>query len=428
MRGFQSKLSAKSTAKRMLFIRGDLRSRTGYARAARALIELIPSSFSVLGVDIHPDPNDCGQAPPVSIIDDATLFAMVREATVKPIVLHYTGPDDFIHVAGAYNVGSFYWETAAIPFVRAWPIKLNFMDAIWSPTAFIEEFIRSAGFEGPTGIVTWPHDFSFVPEREIGKIVELDVQTVPFILHQPNQLSYLPMSFNKLRQQSKNLFLVVQSVAPRKGTRLLLREWRDYILSGHPQDVLLLRLSFRHSSDISNDPQAYFAEMLRDAGFRPGETPQLAVITEAISDSLMQHLFRRCDAFVSATFGEGFGGPIVEALQQGCPVIVPRHTGIVDLVAASYPLTIATQSKVVGLMGGIPAYPPSSNWHIPLPGAISQKLQEFAAMPARTRAKIAMDARDHAAGFCSLTTVRRHLAAELTKLVNARPAPEKPVM
>ena len=142
----------------------------------------------------------------------------------------------------------------------------------------------------------------------------------------------------------------------------------------------------------------------------------------------MQHLFRRCDAFVSATFGEGFGGPIVEALQQGCPVIVPRHTGIVDLVAADYPLTIRTQSAIVGLMGGIPAYPPSSNWHIPVPGAISQKLQEFAAMPARTRAKIAMDARDHASRFCSLHAVRRHVAAELTKLVNARLAAKEPLM
>ena len=269
MSGFQTMLSAKTNAKRTLFIRGDLCSRTGYARAARALIELIPNSYSVLGVDIHPDPNDCGQLPPVPVIDDATLFAMVREATVKPIVLHYTGPDDFIHVAGAYNIGSFYWETAAIPFVRAWHIKLNFMDAIWSPTAFVEEFIRSAGFEGPTGIITWPHDFSFVPDRVIGKGISLDVQTVPLILHQPNQLSYLPMSFDKLRQQAKNIFLVVQSVAPRKGTRLLLREWRDYISSGHPQDVLLLRLSFRHSSDMAGDPQAYFAEMMRDAGFRP---------------------------------------------------------------------------------------------------------------------------------------------------------------
>jgi glycosyltransferase involved in cell wall biosynthesis len=428
MRGFQTALSEKSKAKRALFIRSDLRSRTGYARAARALIELIPNSYSVFGVDIHPDPNDCAQLPAVPIIDDATLFTMVREATVRPIVLHYTGPDDFVHVAGAYNVGCFYWETAAIPFVRAWPIKLNFMDAIWSPTTFVAEFIRSAGFEGPTGTVTWPHDFSFIPDRAVGKPVELDVQTVPFILHQRNELSYLPLSFDKLRQQSKNLFFVVQSVAPRKGTRLLLKEWRDYILSGHPNDILLLRLSFRHSADIYNDAQAYFAEMMRDAGFRPGEMPQVAVITEAISDSLMQHLFRRCDAFVSATFGEGFGGPIIEALQQGCPVIVPRHTGIADLVAANYPLAIPTHSAIVGLMGGIPAYPPSSNWHIPVPGAVCQKLQEFAAMPPRTRGKITEDARAHASQFCSLNTVRRHVAAELTKLVTAGLAPAKTLM
>ena len=206
MKGFQAALSEKSKGKRALFIRGDLRSRTGYARATRALIELIPSSYSVFGVDIHHDPHDCAHSPAVPVIDDATLFAMVREATVRPIVLHYTGPDDFIHVAGAYNIGCFYWETEAIPFARAWHIKLNFMDAIWSPTTFIEKFIRSAGFKGPTGMVTWPHDFSFSPDRAIGKPVELDVQTVPFILHQPNQLSYLPLSFDKLRQQTKTFF------------------------------------------------------------------------------------------------------------------------------------------------------------------------------------------------------------------------------
>ena len=411
----------QSSVKRTFFVRGDLRSRTGYARAIRALIELIPSSYSVFGVDIHPDPNDCEQSPAIPIIDDAALFAMVREAAIKPIVLHYTGPDEFVHVAGAYNVGSFYWETAAIPFMRAWPIKLNLMDAIWCPTSFVETFIRSAGFEGPTGIVTWPHDFAFAPDRSIGKSVALEIQTIPFIQHQRDQLSYLPMSFEKLRQQTQNLFFVVQSVAPRKGTKFLLKEWRDYILSGHTQDTLLLRLSFRHSSDIHGSTQAYFAQMLRDAGFRPGEEPQLALINEAIPDSLMQQLFRRCDAFVSATFGEGFGGPIVEALQQACPIIVPRHTGIADLVAENYPLIIKTKSMIVGLMGGISAYPPSSNWNIPVAGEICQKLGEFAAMPRRTRAKIAMDARDYASRFCSLNHVRRQVAAELTKLVATKP-------
>ena len=109
-------------------------------------------------------------------------------------------------------------------------------------------------------------------------------------------------------------------------------------------------------------------------------------------------------------------------------MIVPRHTGIVDLVAANYPLVVRTQSAVVGLMGGIPAYPPSSNWHIPVPGAVCEKLQEFAAMPPRTRDKIADDARKQASQFCSLNAVRRHVAAELTKLVTAGWAPAETLM
>ena len=408
--------------KRTLFVRGDLCSRTGYARAIRALVKLVPKTYSVFGVDIHPDPNDREQSPAIPIIDDAALFGMVRDATVKPIVLHYTGPDDFVHVGGAFNIGCFYWETSAVPFSRAWPIKLNLMDAIWSPTSFVQTFIRSAGFEGPAGIVTWPHDFAFAPDRAIGKAIDLEVDAIPLIQHQHDRLSCLPTHFERLRQNTKNLFFVVQSVAARKGTRLLLKEWRDHILAGNTHDTLLLRLSFRHSSDLHGSAQAYFAGMLLDAGFRPGEAPQLALITDAVSDSLMQQLFCRCDALVSATFGEGFGGPIVEALQQACPVIVPRHTGITDLIAETYPLVVPTKSTVVGLVGGIPAYPPSSNWHIPVGGALCRKLGEFAAMPQPARSKIATEARDYASRFCSLNNVRRQISAELAKILDVNPS------
>ena len=405
---------------RQLFIlRGDLRSRTGYARAARALIKLLPQHLNVIGVDIHPDPDDHGEAPGCTVAQDDALLTLIENAARPPIILHYSAPDDFRFFPGAINIGSFYWETNAVPLNRSWDWKLNLMQAMWAPTRFMADFIRSAGFRGDIDLVTWPHDFTATP-ASVASTDDLPLQYVQMANAPSQPPSMAPISFRSLRRQTRNLFLAVQSLSPRKGTRFLLNEWRSYLRGGAVGDVLLLRLAFRHALDYQGAPSLHFGSMLRDAGFEAGEPTQIALASDALDEEALADVYKKCDAYVTASFGEGFGGPVIEALQQDCLVIAPRHTGIQDLLAEDNPLAVDSRSMVVGLKGNLPVYPMSANWHVPVPGGIAKAIRLFAHMSAEQRATALQAAHRHASAFCSQPVVRQQLCAALQRLESIR--------
>ena len=189
---------------------------------------------------------------------------------------------------------------------------------------------------------------------------------------------------------ARNLFVTVQSLAARKGLPILLREWQVYLSeSGNSNDLLLIRLAFRHNSHFSGSPEEHFAAMLLDAGFQFRQDARIGVIASTLSDAELTELFQASDAYVSTTLGEGFGGPIVEAIVNDRPVIVPRHTAMCDYIAPDYPLIVGSERRVVGLRGGLSVYPPASSWHVPSPGSMAAKLAAFVGMTTPERAKLA---------------------------------------
>jgi glycosyltransferase involved in cell wall biosynthesis len=125
----------------------------------------------------------------------------------------------------------------------------------------------------------------------------------------------------------------------------------------------------------------------------------------------MEGLYRRADAYVTASYGEGFGGPVVEALLAGTPVIAPRHTGLADLLPEGYPLVFGTDPLHVGLRGNPPVYPHAASWLVPRRGEIQRALDRFCAFgPAEAAAAAAMGKRG-VENFCSPTRVRAQLDA-----------------
>jgi hypothetical protein len=79
----------------LLIIRGDLRSRTGLAYHARAQMQLLAREFDIIGVDVHPDPNDRRGPFLYPIISDDEVSRRIATSQDRPIVLHHTPPDDF---------------------------------------------------------------------------------------------------------------------------------------------------------------------------------------------------------------------------------------------------------------------------------------------------------------------------------------------
>ena len=119
----------------------------------------------------------------------------------------------------------------------------------------------------------------------------------------------------------------------------------------------------------------------------------------------LRALYDMSDAYVTTTFGEGFGGPVVEALAYAKPVIAPRHSSLADLLPPDDPLCVDHVMSRVGLMGNAAIYPHDSTWGVPLRGALVRALRVFEAMSPGERSATAQRTRDHARAFCSRPVV-----------------------
>jgi glycosyltransferase involved in cell wall biosynthesis len=366
---------------------------------------LLSDRFDVVGVDVHPNPTDASGPFPFPVLKEADIPGLIAREDTPPIILNYTTPDSFIYYPGAVNIGDLYWETEAIPFRAAWPDFIQSMDHIWAPTTFVARFVRRCGYSRPITIVTWPQDLQPIADRS--RVHGIQVHYVPVMTRHPAPRT---IGLDKLRRKSANIFLAMQSLAPRKGLPILLSEWRDYVASNATDDVLLLKLRFIHSSRIGDNPVAQLHELLEETGFRSGDPAQIAMISEHLTDESTQALYVQADAYITASYGEGFGGSVAEALCHGRLVLAPRHTGMADLLAPDYPLAFEYLPRHVALRGTPSIYPHSSLWRLPLRGTLRTAIGAFVSMSRDQRAATLASARSHLDTFCSKAAVQSSLS------------------
>lgn len=394
-----------AAADAIFVIRGDLRSNTGYGKATRALAALLNARCSVMGVDIHFNPADQNGGFDYPLITDDDLAALAAAHGKSCFVLNYTTPDTFVYVDGATNIGCFYWESGALP--QDWADVINIMERVWAPTTFVKDILLRANYGGPIDIVTWPHDFSASPvaNRKPASVLARLIPSLTNGSPQTIDVATAPMA--------GPVYLAVQSLAPRKGLPILLSEWRDYLAKGG-EGVLLLKLRFIHSTYGHGLAWDRLRDILAGAGFRPGERTSVILVSDDLTEVQMETLYARADAYVTATYGEGFGGPTVEALQRDTLVIVPRATGALDLLAPDYPLAASAREVAVGLRGGLNVYPHGSTWHIPERGSLTGAFFKFAEMSPASRTALIVSAKAFAASFCSIPQVQRQLDGALS--------------
>lgn len=439
-------------------LRGDLYSDTGYARATRALrCILADHARQVFGVSLHEHEKRRKNPLDFPVISDAELCQnpLFQEAVVLNVCL----PDDFVRVAGAFNIGYFFWETEAMPSFRFWKAQMTAMDRIWAPSRWQSEFLREATGRPEIPVIPWPLEMEGPPtcmdEDSLSQIrahaamtsAELDnylVRSAPegtrarekdleAMDHAAGRSARFDPgrspTFGALDEGAGDLFVAVQTDAARKGMPLLLASWMQFKSSPAGRDAkLVVKMS---PLDVGADLyRTHFHASLavqRAARRCRVDRPDIWFVHDRLGHGEMRALLRAADALVTATMGEGFGGPIAEALMEGTPVIAPRHTSIRDLLNEGYPLIVESEPHVLKLWNNIDVYSASSRWHIVDDTSFVDCLERFARLSKSARRVVAEDARDallaHAGGLAVSQTVgvelERCLAIQRARSVSA---------
>ena len=406
---------------RTLIVRGDLRSQTGWGRATRALVDVMRPNFSaVFGIDLHYSPVRSVMSVPFRIIGDRDIDLLV-ECGLPLTILNCCLPHEYRYVPSAVNIGYFFWETDKPAIGQGWLEFCAMMNQIWVPTEWqkgvVASWMQNTTGEPDIRIIPWPHQIAAtdIQLAHSGPCIKVHRVLTPAELARteawqetteargrlPWLGSYIVQyaqrsqdravldataSMLDLRASSIPIVFALQTDVPRKGLPVMIAEWLKFRRTSQ-HATLLLRLS---SIDIAKGRSTLHVWLSRlvnriNAEFGASD-PGILACYEHLSDGDLTACYQAATAFVTATFGEGFGGPVVESVLAGTLPIVPAHTACASLLPKGYPLSVPTEPVVGRLVDELPLYPASGRWHVPKDGAIAETLAALLSMEHATRA------------------------------------------
>lgn len=154
----------------------------------------------------------------------------------------------------------------------------------------------------------------------------------------PDRVRAVPLAASSLFRplpptspEPKPFFLFVATLEPRKNVSGLVEGWRESRADTHADLVI----AGRNRADF--------------AGISPGDG---IILLGEVPDQQLPRLYSDAVAFVYPSHYEGFGLPVLEAMQCGCPVIASRDPAIMEVAAgaaihASSPEEIADAMRAI---------------------------------------------------------------------------------
>jgi len=178
---------------------------------------------------------------------------------------------------------------------------------VWTPTRWNAEVFKKSGLTLPV------------------RVMPLGVN--PHV-YRPGTRSELPectlLSTGRAGEtEVPNGFVFVYCFLPsfRKGLDVLLPAFEE-AFGGDPEVALVLAVTHRPS--FLADPDLDFP--------KPSFKSRIYTLTGNYSEREMARLYRSCDAYVTASRGEGWNLPMCEAAACGLPVIAPRNTAHAEIL------------------------------------------------------------------------------------------------
>jgi glycosyltransferase involved in cell wall biosynthesis len=438
-------------SQRIIVVRGDLYSDTGYAQATRALCTILRKHCDrLLGLSIHDHIVRRLNAFDFPVIRTRDLLDLRDLAGA--LVVNVCLPDEFLHNVSTFNIGYFFWETEKPPIDRSWKVHMSLMDRLWAPSHWQSRYIQNlmGGIHIP--VVPWPqvdvkqqthpdpymlscfrshpamlreqlHNFLIrsAPPGFNDRAKRREYEEFTAGINNRFNPSDSP-SLSDILQRGGDTYLAVQTDAPRKGLSLLLNCWLLFKRCPEARDAkLIVKLS---SLDVDADLfrlHFHSSLALSRATERIGvNAPDVWFVYDRFDAAQFNQLLSSCDAYITATMGEGFGGPLAEALIHEVPVIAPAHTSCGDILGTDYALAVQAEPHVLALWNNISLYSPSSIWHVVEDASFVECLQRFTAMSSAERRHLALTAKQHLLQRTGIKTVESIIATELHSIFPGR--------
>lgn len=278
---------------------GVFRGLSGYAKANREIALRVANTLRLSAVEAldPPDYDPYG-------LERVQLHKRVAVSKHAPQV-RFFGPAQKEH-EDRYRVLYTMMETET---VHASMIRLmnGLYNEVWTPTQWNADAFRRSGLELPTRIMPLgvnPHVYRPGPRSPLP----------------PCTLLTTPRAGE---EEVPEGFLFVYCFLPsfRKGLDVLMPAF-EAAFGGDPSAALVLavthRPSFLEDPDLDRPKKDYKS--------------RIYCLTGNYTEREMARIYRSCDAYVTASRGEGWNLPMCEAAACGLPVVAPRNTAHAELL------------------------------------------------------------------------------------------------
>ena len=215
-------------------------------------------------------------------------------------------PDEWDETLGRKNIGiSAFVETDRCS--SLWIDKCNKMDAIIVPSTFTKTVAQRSG------VIAVP--VFVIPEWYNTHIDDHDLKATK--LNLPSKFNFLMIS--SLTSQNPN--------DDRKNILFSIK-WFCEQFKGDKKVSLVVKTSLGKGTKIDrNLTLNYLTKAIQE--IRPGKFPKIQLIHGGMSQKEIAGIYKhkKICGFMSATKGEGYGLPLIEAAAQGIPIVVTGWSG-----------------------------------------------------------------------------------------------------
>lgn len=286
-------------AEREVVWHGVFRGFSGYAKANREILLRVANTIRVSGVHaIEPPDYDAYQQARIN------LHKRVGVSKHAPMV-RFFGPADK-ETDDRYRALYTMMETETVH-----PAMIRLMneqyDEVWTPTRWNAEAFKKSGLELPTHVMPLGVNQHVYRPGARGELPEATLLTTAG-------------AGTKARPKG---FVFIYCFLPsfRKGLDILMPAFEE-AFGNDPGVSLVLavthRPSFLADPDLDSPKGSYKS--------------RIYCLTGNFTEREMARLYQSCDAYVTASRGEGWNLPMCEAAACGLPVIAPRNSAHAELL------------------------------------------------------------------------------------------------